>query len=97
MQLYKLNSSSRGRFIVPNKGGRHRGFHHHQHISTNGTGLLISKQPHGVEVSYRPNNPLSYLTPTPSAQNMSSLQNKLSNLSLTGKGIGKKKYISFKI
>ena len=91
MKLYKLNSSSRGSFLIPHNGGRHLGFHHHQHLSTNGTGLLLSKDLGGFGVSHYENH--QHMTPS---YNMSSIQNKLNKLSIGGK-VGKKKYISFKI
>jgi hypothetical protein len=65
------------------------GFHHHQHHqSTNGTGLLLSKDLGGFGVDH-------HAVPTHS---MSALQSKLNKLTIGGNIHGpKKKYISFRI
>jgi len=88
MKLYKLHSSNRGRFIIPHKSGRRMGFHHHQHHqSTNGTGLLLSKDLGGFGLDH----PVS-------THSMSALQSKLNKLTIGGNIHGpKKKYISFRI
>lgn len=94
VQVYKLNVSGRGRFLIPSaSGGRRVGFQKSSSCSTNGKGLLLSKDLGGFGVAKVPKQ-VGYIQPPVLS---SQFQQKLSGLSVRGNGVKKQRTISFKM
>jgi hypothetical protein len=95
VQIYKLNATGRGKFILPSgAGGRRCGYGKPSRPSTNGKGLLLSSELGGFGVKSVPKQ-VGYISPPiiPTA-----FQHKLSGLNIRGSGLQKKmKTISFRM
>jgi hypothetical protein len=94
MKVFLLNSSSHGKFILPNRGGKRNGFNHAPQPSVNGNGLLLS-QSLGAGIT----NITDVTNSKP--VDLTAIQTKLGKLTLGG-GTGgvnnkKKSYINFRI
>ena len=94
VQIYKLNFSGRGRYMIPSgAGGRRGGYAKTTRPSTNGKGLLLSSQLGGFGLSSTKTQ-VGYVQPPVIP---TSFQHKLSGLNVRGSGMKKNKTISFRM
>lgn len=96
VQVYKLNISGRGRYIIPScAGGRRCGYVKPTSVSTNGKGLLLSAELGGFGFGVSSvNKQVGYVKPPVIP---TSFKNKLSGLNIRGSGVKKMKTINFRL